>query len=90
MAKVVMTAQVENSSTWESAFRTHNDVVKTYGLQGPVEFTVSGNEIARCFDPTDTQKFLQIITEPQTADAMKADGVKRDTLKVYVLDKTAY
>jgi hypothetical protein len=90
MARVIMTVEVENGSTWESAFRTHDDVIKAYGLRGPVEFSISGNEVAICFDPADTQKFLQIITEPQTAEAMKSDGVKRETLKVYVLDKIAF
>jgi hypothetical protein len=90
MAKVLMTAKVEDGVKWEKAFRTHGDVFKTYGLLGPVQFAVSGNEVALCMEPADAKAFVKTINEPQTVAAMKADGVKRETVKVYVLDKSAY
>ena len=90
MAKVLLTAQVEDGVKWETAFRTHGEVFKTYGLLGPVQFTVSGNDVALCMEPADPQAFLKTLSEPQTVEAMKADGVKRETVKVYVLDKSAY
>ena len=88
MAKVLITAQVQDGVKWEANFRTHGDIFKTYGLLGPVEFTVSGNDVALCMQPGDTQAFLQALSEPQTVEAMKADGVKRETVKVYVLEKS--
>ena len=90
MAKVLMTAQVQDGAKWEASFRTHGDIFKTYGLLGPVEFTVSGNDVALCMQPADAQAFLLTIKEPQTVEAMKADGVKRETVKVYVLEKNAF
>jgi hypothetical protein len=90
MAKVLMTAQVHDGVKWETSFRTHGDIFKTYGLLGPVQFTVSGNDVALSIEPADAQAFLKTINEPQTVEAMKADGVKRDTVKVYVLDKSAF
>ena len=90
MAKVLMTAQVQDGARWEASFRTHGDIFKTYGLRGPVEFTVSGNEVALCLEPADVKALLQTINEPQTVEAMKADGVKRETVKVYVLEKNAF
>ena len=90
MAKVLMTAQVQDGVKWETGLRTHGDVFKTYGLLGPVQFTVSGNEVALLFEPADAQAFLKIINEPQTVEAMKVDGVKRETVKAYVLDKSAF
>jgi hypothetical protein len=90
MAKVLMTAQVQDGVKWEASFRTHGDVFKTYGLLGPVQFTVSGNEVVLCMEPADAHAFLKIISEPQTVEAMKADGVNRETVKVYVLDKSAF
>jgi len=90
MAKVLMTAQVEDGVKWEASFRTHADIFKTYGLLGPVQFTVSGNEVALCMEPADAQAFLRTINEQQTVDAMKVDGVKRETVKVYVLDRSAF
>ncbi len=90
MARVLMTAQVQDGAKWEASFRTHADIFKTYGLLAPVQFTVSGNEVALCVEPADAQKFLQTMSEPQTVEAMKTDGVKRETVKVYVLDKSAF
>ena len=90
MPKVVLTAQVQDGAKWEASFRTHGDIFKTYGLRGPVEFTVSGNEVALCLEPADVKALLQTINEPQTVEAMKADGVKRETVKVYVLEKNAF
>jgi hypothetical protein len=30
---------------------------------------------------------MEILESPATAEAMEADGVKRETVKVYVMDK---
>jgi hypothetical protein len=87
MAKVLMTAQVQDGVKWEASFRTHADIFKTYGLRGPVQFTVSGNDVALCMEPADAQAFLKTINEPQTVEAMKVDGVKSESLRVFVLDK---
>jgi len=32
-------------------------------------------------------KYLELMDSPETAEAMAQDGVKRETVKVYVLDK---
>jgi len=82
--------EVQDGVKWETSFRTHGDLFKTYGLLGPVQFTVSGNEVALSVDTADAQAFLKSINEPQTVEAMKVDGVKRETVKVYVLDKSAF
>jgi len=90
MAKVLITAQVQDGVQWEKGFRTHGDVFKTYGLLAPVQFTVAGNEVALCMEPSDAQAFMKTIQAPETAAAMQADGIKRETVKIYVLDKSAY
>jgi hypothetical protein len=90
MAKVLMTAQVQDGAKWETSFRTHGDIFKTYGLLAPVQYTVSGNDVALCVEPSDAQAFLKIMDEAEAVEAMKTDGVKRETVKVYVLDKSAF
>jgi hypothetical protein len=30
---------------------------------------------------------MEVLESPDTAEAMESDGVKQDTVKVYVLDK---
>lgn len=87
MPKVLVVAQVEDGAKWEAGFRTHGDLFKTYGLKGPVEYGVSGNTAAVCVEPENVQLFMQRLQDQATEDAMKADGVKRETVNVFVLDK---
>lgn len=87
MPKVILTCQVQDAGKWESGFRTHGDVFRTYNLQAPVQYTVSGNEVAICMEPRDLDAFKKSMDSTATAEAMAFDGVKRETVKMFVLDK---
>lgn len=87
MTKIIVTAQVEDPVKWEEGFRAHADLFKSQTV-AKVEFaTIDGNEIAVYFEPEDFDKFMEIFESAATGEAMEADGVKRETVKVYVLDK---
>jgi len=86
MVRILVTAQVEDSKEWEDGFRTHRDLFKSMTATA-VHYGVTGNEIAVCTDATDQAKYLQVLESKATVDAMTSDGVKRDTVKVFVLDK---
>ena len=88
MPKVIITAQVNNGAQWEAGFATHADLFRTYELIGPVEYSVNGNAIAVCMETNDLAVFQASINSPDTAAAMAADGVIRETVKFYFLDKT--
>lgn len=87
MPKVLITAQVNDPVKWEAGFRTHGDTFQTYTIHTPISFTLAGNEVAICMEPDDLDAFNRAMKSQETADAMDFDGVKRDTVKVYVLDK---
>ena len=87
MAKVIITSQVNDPVKWEAGFRTHADFFRSYSIRVPVNFTVTGNEVAICFEPENLDTFKRQMESPATAEAMASDGVKRETVKVYVLDK---
>jgi hypothetical protein len=88
MAKVIVTAQVQDAVKWESGFRTHGDFFKSYSIRKPVQYAVTaGNQTAVCFEPEDLATFMKRMESPETAAAMASDGVKRETVKVFVLDK---
>ena len=88
MPRIVVTAQVEDLVKWEEGFRTHGDLFRSETVSGPIGIaTNEGNEIAVCFDASDLDTFLQGMDSPETAEAMALDGVKRETVKVFVLDK---
>ena len=86
MAKVVITAQVEDSAKWEEGFRTHGKLLRSM-TSTVTYFTISAeNEVTLYAEPDDVDTFLEVMDSPATAEAMAYDGVKRETVKVVVLD----
>jgi len=60
---------------------------QNYSIKDHIEFTVDGNESVVCAEVDDMDLFQKGMASQATADAMEAHGVKRETAKVYVLDK---
>ena len=88
MPKVVITAQVEDPVKWEKGFRTHGSLFKSQSVTKPINFaTIEGNHVAVCAEPDDLDTFMKVLDSPATAEAMAFDGVKRETVKMFVLDK---
>lgn len=86
MPKVVITAQVEDPGKWEEGFRTHGDLFRRQTIESPIGFSIDGNQVACCFEPEDLDTYLEILNSPETHAAMEYDGVKRETVQVFVLD----
>jgi hypothetical protein len=40
-----------------------------------------------CGDTTNLDAYMKIFNSPATAEAMASDGVKRETVQTFVLDK---
>ena len=87
MARVIFTAQVEDSAKWEKGYRTHGELLKSMTMAMAYFTTTQDNEVAIYVEPEDLAKFFEVLKSPATAEAMAFDGVKRETVKVYVLDK---
>ena len=88
MPRVVVTAQVEDSVKWEEGFRTHGDLFRSETVTTPISFAINeGNEVAVSFEPANLDTFMTGMASQATADAMAVDGVKRETVKIYVMDK---
>jgi hypothetical protein len=88
MPKVVVTAQVEDLEKWEQRFRTHGDLFRSQTVTKPITLaTIEDNQVAVCFEPEDLDAFTKILHSSATEKAMAFDGVKRETVKVFVLDK---
>jgi hypothetical protein len=86
-SQIVLVAQVEDSAKWEAGFRTHLDLFRAMRITKMEFTTTAGNEVAICGETADMNKYMEIFSSPATAEAMAFDGVKRDTVKVFVLDK---
>ncbi len=88
MPKVVVTAQVEDLAKWEEGFRTRGDLFRSNAVTKLVHFaTNEGNEVAVCVEADDLITFMEGMGSAATAEAMESDGVNRNTVKIFVLDK---
>ena len=87
MPKVIVTAQVEDSANWEIGFRSHAGLFNDYTATAISFSATDDNEVAILWDVTNLDRYLELMDSPETAEAMAQDGVKRETVKVYVLDK---
>jgi hypothetical protein len=87
MARVMMTAQVEDAAKWEKGLRTDGEMFRSMGVN-VIYFTVNEkNESAIYGETSDLSKYLESLKSPIVAEAMAYDGVKRETVKAFVLDK---
>jgi hypothetical protein len=87
MARVLITAQVQDSAKWEKGFRTHGDLLRTFAATVSHFATTDKNEVAVYTETSDLAKYLKALDSPAIAAAMTQDGVKRETVKVFVLDR---
>jgi hypothetical protein len=89
MAKILVIAKCKDQAKWETGFRSHAEFFKTaYGIAKPVSYGVGeDNYVGTCFETSDVPKFMSAIALPETAEAMEGDGLFRETVKIFVLDK---
>jgi hypothetical protein len=88
MPRILITAEVNNLDTWEKGFRTHGDLFKQMGVSTMEYATVAGNRVAVCGETADLDAYMKVFNSPATAEAMAVDGVKRETVQMFVLDKS--
>jgi len=88
MSTIIITAAVEDAAKWEEGFRTHIDYFKGLSISQPIQFSTNeDNEVAIYIKPDNLKTYLEGLDSEETAEAMTNDGVKRETVKIYVLDK---
>ena len=85
MPRIIVTAEVEDGVAWEKGFRTHGDLFRAQTCS-QMEYSINGNEVAVLASPDDFDAFMARFEAQETADAMAVDGVRRETVKVYIVD----
>jgi hypothetical protein len=88
MPRILITAEVNDLDVWEKGFRTHGDLFRQMGVSTMEYATVAGNRVAVCGETTDLDAYMKVFSSPATAEAMAVDGVKRETVQMFVLDKS--
>ncbi len=86
MPKVIVAGQAEDVAKWEAGLRTRGDLLKRATITS-MSIGTEGNEVATCCDVTDLSKFREVMASPDTAKAMAEDGLNRETVKVYLMDR---
>ena len=87
MSRIIITAQVEDSANWENGFRSHVGLFNDYTATAIHFAATDDNEVAILWEVANQDRFLELLDAPETAEAMAQDGIIRETVKVYVLDK---
>ena len=88
MPKLLVTAEVEDRATWERSFRTHGKLFRGFGFASPALISTNeNNEVAVLLSVEDGATALATLSSPENVQAMEADGVKRQTVKAFILDK---
>jgi hypothetical protein len=87
MPKVIITVEVQDPAKWEAGFRSHGEMFRTYSVNAPISYTTAGNLAVVCMEVASVETMQQQMALPATADAMATDGLKRETFKMFVLDK---
>jgi hypothetical protein len=89
MSGMIITAHVKDPARWEKNFRSHSDLLKQ-GHVSLVHYTITKNNDVVMYsesDDDDTAAAVRFMESPEVAKAMAEDGVDRETVKVYPLDK---
>ena len=87
MTRVVITAKVKDAAKWEEAFRTHGALLGTMAQNRTYFSTHDDNQIVLYSEPSDVDKYLEVMESADTAEAMATDGVIPGSVKVFVLDE---
>lgn len=91
MARLIMVGEVEDATVWEARFRSHQEIFSTiYGPMGmnAIHFTsTEDNRFALYCEVDDADAWFRALESPEIEGAMAEDGVKRDTVRIHVLDQ---
>jgi hypothetical protein len=87
MARVLVVAQCKDPKKWEQTFVTHGQLFRSMGATEPVHYGLDGNWAAVMMDVRDVNHYKKLMQSKETADAMADDGVLRETVKMFELDK---
>ena len=91
MTRIVVAAIAKDVVKWEEGYRSHAPMLRELmGVTKRVQFTTHAetNEICINAEPDDLEHYLGMAQSPEIAEAMEKNGVIRDTVKFYILDKT--
>jgi hypothetical protein len=88
MARIIVTAEVDDAKKWEDGFRAKAQLFQKMTQRVAHYCVTDKNEIAIYEEVDDLDQYMAVLQSPEAAEAMASDGVKPDSVKLFVLDKT--
>tara|TARA_B100001250_G_C19550070_1_gene678609 strand:- start:497 stop:775 length:279 start_codon:yes stop_codon:yes gene_type:complete len=85
MTLVGVRAKVENSDKWKEEFKTHGELFKSQGVSTAYMGTTENNTVLAIFETDDLDKFNDIFASEETTKAMSSDGIKKDSVEMFVI-----
>ena len=85
--RILVTAEVADHAKWEEGFLTHGELFRGMTATSVHYGTTGDNEIAVLSEAENLETYMEVLKSTATEDAMSLDGVKRETVKVFVLDR---
>ncbi len=91
MPRLVMVGEVEDSTAWEERFRSHarlfSELFSDLDMN-VIHFTVTDDgRFVLHSEPSDLDRYFELVESPEIQAAMVEDGVKRETVEIHILDK---
>jgi hypothetical protein len=89
MPKIVATIQVADLAEWEERFRTHGELFRRQTINGQYDYAMvsEGNRVVLCADVGNVDTFFNVLESAEAEHAKEFDGVKRETIEFFVLDR---
>ena len=91
MPRLVMVGEVEDPTTWEQRFRSHAGLFSELFSEidmNVIHFTVTDDgKFVIHSEPSDLDRYFEIVESPEIQAAMVEDGVKAETVQIHVLEK---
>ena len=70
MPRVIITAQVEDSTQWEKGFRTQGALLRSMSSTVTHFAANENNEVVLHAEPADLDQYFAVLESPATAEAM--------------------
>ena len=87
MARVVVSAQVQDPVAWEKGYRTRGALLQQGGTN-KAHYTIADNNwIVIYMKVKDLDAFNEFMASDAVVAAMAEDGVKAETVRVHALDR---
>jgi hypothetical protein len=88
MARVIVTAEVQDARKWEDGFRAKGKLFEKMTQRVAHYCVTDENTVAIYEEVDDLDQYMAVLQSAEAAEAMASDGVKAETVRFFVLDKT--